>query len=158
MGRTTCREMIDQLKSKNLELDATSFFSQFQSNQPVIVLDVREREEVMLGMLPKARHIPRGLLEYSIEKAVPNPKTPIVVYCQGGVRSLFAAHTLTVMGYEHVKSLKGGFSNWRGQGFPIETNKNGPKVSISNPNWFWVCMCTLSFGIGVLLMVVRNFL
>jgi molybdopterin/thiamine biosynthesis adenylyltransferase len=40
-----------------------------------------------------------------------------VLYCAGGVRSLFAAQTLRQMGYDDVASMSGGFQQWKAQGF-----------------------------------------
>ena len=45
----------------------------------------------------------------------------LVVYCSGGSRSAFAAKALGDLGYENVVSLAGGFTDWKRNGFPIET-------------------------------------
>src|SRR5229473_1638222 len=91
-----------------------------QSPRPVI-LDVREKNEVDLGMLPGARHVPRGFLELRIEEAVPDHDADVVLYCAGGTRSLLAARTLQDMGYTRVRSLAGGFGAWKDAGLPVET-------------------------------------
>ena len=49
----------------------------------------------------------------TIESRVPDKATPIVVYCASGVRSVFAAKTLTELGYEDVASMAGGFNKWK---------------------------------------------
>jgi len=46
---------------------------------------------------------------------------PLVLYCAGGVRSLFAAQTLQEMGYTNVKSMSGGFQGWKSAGLDFET-------------------------------------
>jgi len=91
-----------------------------QSPRPVI-LDVREKNEVDLGMLPGARHVPRGFLELRIEEAVPDHDADVVLYCAGGTRSLLAGSTLRDMGYTRVRSLAGGFGAWKDAGLPVET-------------------------------------
>ena len=58
-------------------------------------------------------------LEQEIEAAVPDRSTPVVLYCAGGVRSLFAAQTLRAMGYEDVASMSGGFERWKALGLPL---------------------------------------
>jgi molybdopterin/thiamine biosynthesis adenylyltransferase/rhodanese-related sulfurtransferase len=80
------------------------------------VIDVREKSEWDEGHLPGATHIPRGYLEQRIEGVVPDKSTPILLYCAGGTRSLFAAQTLNQMGYGDVQSLKGGFTAWKDSG------------------------------------------
>jgi molybdopterin/thiamine biosynthesis adenylyltransferase len=65
-------------------------------------------------------HIPRGFLESRIEGLAPQRDTPIVVSCQSGARSAFAAKALGELGYEDVRSLKGGFSGWKAGGYAWE--------------------------------------
>src|SRR4051794_3633948 len=71
------------------------------------VIDVREDSEWEQGHLPGARHISKSYIEQQIEGAVPNRDAPVVLYCAGGVRSLFAAQTLAEMGYTNVASMSG---------------------------------------------------
>ena len=52
---------------------------------------------------------------------MPDHDTPIVLYCAGGVRSLFAAKTLEQMGYSERASMTGGFQAWKSQGLPWTT-------------------------------------
>ena len=40
----------------------------------------------------------------------------MVVYCAGGVRSVFAARTLQELGYTDVVSMAGGFNRWKDDG------------------------------------------
>src|SRR5258706_3978094 len=72
-----------------------------QSPRPVI-LDVRDKNETDAGMLPGARHVPRGFLELRIEETVPDHDADIVLYCASGTRSLLAGTTLREMGYTRV--------------------------------------------------------
>jgi molybdopterin/thiamine biosynthesis adenylyltransferase/rhodanese-related sulfurtransferase len=84
------------------------------------LIDVREKSEGDAGLIPGAQQIPRGYLELRIEAAVPSHDAPIVLYCQGGTRSLLAGRTLREMGYTNLKSLAGGFDAWKSQGNPVE--------------------------------------
>ena len=45
----------------------------------------------------------------------------MILYCAGGIRSLFAAQTLAEMGYTDVASMSGGFQAWKGAGLDFET-------------------------------------
>jgi 3-mercaptopyruvate sulfurtransferase SseA len=44
-----------------------------------------------------------------------------VLSCQSGARSAFAAKALGELGYEDVRSLKGGFSGWKAGGYAWES-------------------------------------
>lgn len=87
-------------------------------DQGVVLIDVREQDEVDQGAIPGAVHIPRGFLEMRIEETVRNREAPIVVYCAGGVRSIFGAESLGQLGYQDVASMAGGFSGWKAAGLP----------------------------------------
>jgi len=80
------------------------------------VLDVREQDEYDQGAIPGAIFIPRGNLELVVESKLPDKDTPIVVYCAGGVRSAFAARTMSELGYTNVVSMAGGFNRWKDEG------------------------------------------
>jgi molybdopterin/thiamine biosynthesis adenylyltransferase/rhodanese-related sulfurtransferase len=82
------------------------------------IVDVREASEWDQGHLPSATHISKSYLEQQVEAAVPDRDAPVVLYCAGGIRSLFAAQTLQEMGYTDVRSMSGGFQAWKGQGLP----------------------------------------
>ena len=83
-----------------------------------VLVDVREASEWEQGHIPGAVHISKSYLEQDVEGAVPDRSRPVVLYCAGGVRSLFAAQTLAAMGYEDVASMAGGFQRWKTQGLP----------------------------------------
>ncbi len=92
-----------------------------KSKPPVVLVDVREKDEVRAGFIPGALSVPRGFLEIQIEAKVPDKNAPVVLYCAGGTRSALAAKTLLDMGYTDVESANPGFVRWKDLGYPIET-------------------------------------
>jgi sulfur-carrier protein adenylyltransferase/sulfurtransferase len=115
------RELLTQVKAEIDEIGAADARERAGSSEPPFFLDVREREEWEEGFIPGALHIPRGSLESRIEGLLPDRSREIVVYCAVGARSAFAAKSLTELGYEHVSSLTGGFTDWKRNGFDVET-------------------------------------
>jgi molybdopterin/thiamine biosynthesis adenylyltransferase/rhodanese-related sulfurtransferase len=89
--------------------------------EKMVLVDVREKDEVRGGYIPGALSIPRGFLEMQAEQKLTDKGAPIVVYCAGGVRSAFAAKTLAELGYSNVESANPGFVRWKDLGYPIET-------------------------------------
>lgn len=87
------------------------------------LLDVREADETAQGIAQDAIAITRGRLELDVPTDIPDPDTPIVVYCASGVRSLFATDALRNIGYTNVVSMDGGFDAWKQAGLPIEQPK-----------------------------------
>ncbi len=91
---------------------------QLRANPRAALVDVREDSEWEQGHVPGAHHVAKSYLEQQIEAYVPDRATPVVLYCAGGVRSLFAAQTLRAMGYQDVVSMSGGFQQWKALGLP----------------------------------------
>jgi molybdopterin/thiamine biosynthesis adenylyltransferase/rhodanese-related sulfurtransferase len=112
----TYQEMLEQKRASVREVDARE--SARLREQGAILVDIREQDEVDQGIVPGAVHIPRGFLEMRIEETVRDRDTPIVVYCAGGVRSIFGAEALSELGYRDVASMAGGFSGWKASGLP----------------------------------------
>jgi sulfur-carrier protein adenylyltransferase/sulfurtransferase len=119
----TYRELLQQIKGEIDEVDASRAREIIEEDSAAIV-DVRERDEWDEGHIPGALHVPRGNLESRIENAVPEKSRQVVVYCSGGNRSAFAAKTLEELGYEHVVSLAGGFTDWKRNGNPVEVSES----------------------------------
>ncbi len=108
----TFRDLLRQTKAEINEVDTATADSR-RHDAGVVILDVREPDEYQQGAIPGAMHIPRGQLESNIEGRVPDHDTPIIIHCASGVRSAFAAKTLTELGYSDVASMAGGFNRWK---------------------------------------------
>lgn len=93
-----------------------------QKGERVVLLDVREKEEIALGYIKGAIFIPRNLLEEKAETFLPEKDVPVVVYCAAGVRSLLAAKTLKKMGYTHVFSMAKGIDGWKAARYEMATD------------------------------------
>lgn len=83
------------------------------------VFDVREDNEWAAGHVTGAEHLGKGIIERDIERTVPDPAAPIVLYCGGGFRSALATDALQRMGYTNVRSMTGGWRGWIEFGGPI---------------------------------------
>ncbi len=91
-----------------------------ESAPETLLIDVRESDEWEEGHLPGALFLPRGHLESRAESYLFDHDQPIVLYCAGGIRSLFAGETLQAMGYTNVASMAGGIQDWKALGLPIQ--------------------------------------
>jgi adenylyltransferase/sulfurtransferase len=113
----TYREILAQVKEEIEEITNALLGG---ADLPVF-LDVREHDEWQEGHLPGALHVPRGNLESRIEALVPDKAEDIVVYCAAGARSAFAVKSLEDLGYTNLRSMAGGFADWKRNGFPYAT-------------------------------------
>src|SRR5262245_48151670 len=105
------RELLAATKAEIHEIN-TSQADELRRRPGAVVLDVREPDEYEQGAIPGAVHIPRGTLESSVENRIVDKSAPVIIHCASGVRSAFAAKTLTDMGYQDVASMTGGFNKW----------------------------------------------
>ena len=75
-----------------------------------VLLDVREAKERDAGTIPGSVHIPLGELRARLGE-LPRDRE-IVVHCQSGQRSYFAARLLSQNGFR-VRNLTGSYRSWR---------------------------------------------
>jgi NADPH-dependent 2,4-dienoyl-CoA reductase/sulfur reductase-like enzyme/rhodanese-related sulfurtransferase len=78
--------------------------------QTVLLLDVRRDDERAKGSIPGSIHIPLDQLRSRMDE-LPHDRE-IVVYCQSGQRSYYAARILTQHGYR-VRNLTGSYRTWK---------------------------------------------
>jgi len=119
----TAQALLNAANARVPQIDTAGLLAQLKAQPETVVLDVRTAAEVDDSghiAAPHFRNITRGLLEFRIEGAVPDKRTPIVVYCGVSQRSALAADTLIKLGYTNVKNYRDGFVNWRRAGLPIE--------------------------------------
>lgn len=118
------QDHLSKIKAQITEVTAADVHEAIERKTPMVLVDIRERDEIENGFLPTANLLGRGHLESKIPGIAPDTEAPIVLYCAGGVRSALAAYSLQEMGYSNVKSMAGGFTNWARNGYPIKTRKS----------------------------------
>ncbi|RMH15961.1 MAG: molybdopterin-synthase adenylyltransferase MoeB [Gammaproteobacteria bacterium] len=97
-----------------------------RQRQDAILIDVREPHEWRKGSPVGALRISRGQLESRLDKLITDPDVEILLLCENGVRSLFAADSLKKIGYERVYPVWGGYRFWKECGLASETGCLSP--------------------------------
>ena len=116
-----------------------------ESDGNSVYIDVRTEQEFMNGHVPRSINIPVVWPDPSTREMKPNPDfikvvsahfakdKRIIVGCQAGGRSQFAAELLAKDGFQDVSNMQGGFGGardpmgrliapgWSQLGFPVET-------------------------------------
>lgn len=118
MGKSF-EDMWSDVKREIKEISPEELKERMTNARGVVLLDVREKDEVRKEYIPGTVFLPRGFLEMRVEELVPDKESPIILYCAVGVRSGFAAKTLMDMGYRDVASLRGGIERWKRWGFEV---------------------------------------
>lgn len=117
---TTYSDLMTEVRKQIQVVTLDEIKRRLEAKEPMVLVDVRESDEIRAGVIPGAIAIPRGFLEMQIEQKVPDKSAPIVAYCAGGVRSALAAKTLMDLGYTRVESANPGFVRWKDLGYPID--------------------------------------
>jgi rhodanese-related sulfurtransferase len=99
-----------------------------EANPQLLIVDVREPYEFEAMHIPGSINVPRGILEsaceWDYEETVPDlveaREREVVVVCRSGYRSVLAANSLQVLGFENVCSLQTGLRGWKDYDQPLE--------------------------------------
>ena len=111
------------------EITVDDLFERVNSDQPPLLIDIRDAADFngvgysKYGHIPNARSIDILELASSLEELQSFKEKEIVTMCPGGGLSLAAVEILTEAGFKDVKSLKGGTDLWHKKGYPTTTSQ-----------------------------------
>ena len=100
-----------------LDIEASELASLIDSPK-VLLVDVRNDEEVARGMIPGAIHIQLSMLPLQYEKLL--KAETVIFYCHSGVRSAHAADFAVSKGVSNVYNLTGGVLAWIKSGYALK--------------------------------------
>lgn len=84
-----------------------------QSGEDLLLVDVREPEEICIAALPDALVCPMSRAAEWIDRL---PKEqPLIIFCHHGIRSMQVAMALTQRGHGNVTNMTGGIDRWSTQ-------------------------------------------
>lgn len=89
------------------------------NRENAFILDVREENEFATGHIPDAKNIPLSKLTERAGELKKYQQKPVVVNCQGGVRSANACGQLKKAGFTNLYNLKGGINAWNEARLPV---------------------------------------
>lgn len=113
---------IIKAKKEGSEISVEETHEVLQKKEPIVLLDIREKEEIALGYIEGSTFLPQGLLKEKVESLLPDKDVPVVVYCAGGIRSLAAAKLMKEMGYTQVFSMTKGINGWKDARYEITSD------------------------------------
>jgi rhodanese-related sulfurtransferase len=123
---TGFRELLDAAE-REIETLSVEEAAKLHGRDDVTFVDLRDpREREREGKMPGSFACTRGMLEFWIDPASPYHKPvfaedkKFVFFCAGGWRSALAAQTAHRMGLKPVAHIKGGFSEWKKSGKPVD--------------------------------------
>jgi rhodanese-related sulfurtransferase len=102
------------------EIEAKDLFDHLLKAK-VLLVDVRNDDEVAQGVIPGAMHIQLSMLPVQYDKLM--NANSVVFYCHSGIRSAHAADFAVSKGVKDVFNLIGGVVAWRNAGYTLTHKK-----------------------------------
>lgn len=102
---------VEESKSNYKKISSQEAKSMMESDEEMIIIDVREESEYNEGHIKDSLLLPLGNIEKDIEKMAKDKDKTILLYCRSGRRSSEAATILTNLGYSNVYDF-GGIIDW----------------------------------------------
>ncbi|MEJ2611935.1 MAG: rhodanese-like domain-containing protein [Candidatus Thiodiazotropha sp.] len=125
--RKTYQSLVAEMASQVQEIFPWDLRDELDAGVEPLLLDIRCPDEFEILHIAGAINVPRGILEiavdYGYEETVPElvqaRDRRVIVICRSGNRSILAAHTLGMMGYTNVASLRTGLRGWNDDEQPL---------------------------------------
>jgi adenylyltransferase/sulfurtransferase len=93
------------------EISATELKQRLDKGDAIQIIDVREDNEVAIGVIPNSLHIPLAQVLSRMDEI--DPTRDVVVHCKMGGRSARAIEALQRSGYSgKLLNLRGGIIAW----------------------------------------------
>ncbi|OHD07824.1 MAG: hypothetical protein A2086_10325 [Spirochaetes bacterium GWD1_27_9] len=74
------------------------------------IIDLRQKNEYLKNHIEGAKNCLLVELPSQYKKLIPDKNREIIIYCNGGIQSIYAVMFLSLKGYKNVKNLSGGYS------------------------------------------------
>jgi len=94
-----------------------------QSNEPLVLLDVRTVEEFESGHIRNSINIPHEILLSNIDLVSEYNDEPLVVYCRSGKRASLVIEALKKHGFTNVVDIEGDILAWSQSNYPLVGQK-----------------------------------
>jgi rhodanese-related sulfurtransferase len=102
------------------DIEASELFNLITKSK-VMLVDVRNADEVARGTIPGAVHIQLATLPLQYDKLL--KASTVIFYCHSGVRSAHAADFAVNKGIKDVHNLVGGIVAWEKAGYKLTNRK-----------------------------------
>jgi rhodanese-related sulfurtransferase len=122
----TVDELLDEARASLQRMSPAE--TEHAGREGALIVDIRPLElRVRDGVIPGALAVGRNVLEWRLDPESPHRipeatshEQAVVVVCDEGYASSFAAVSLQQLGFHRATDLVGGFQSWKAAGLPIE--------------------------------------
>lgn len=126
VGRRTLDELVADARARIERVEPEDALAAIE--QGALLIDIRsDTDRKRDGIVPGSLHIPRTVLEWRLDPDsdwrnphVGGVEQQILLLCDHGYSSVFAAATLVDLGFARAGDVVGGFAGWREAGLPTK--------------------------------------
>ena len=94
-----------------------------QSNETLVLLDVRTVEEFKSGQIRNSINIPHEILLSNIDLVSEYSNEQLIVYCRSGKRAGLVIKALEKNGFNNIVDIEGGILAWSQSNYPLVKKK-----------------------------------
>jgi rhodanese-related sulfurtransferase len=132
-SRRTLAELLEEASSRIERLEPAEAFAAAEAG--ALITDIRsDLSRARDGVVPGSLHIPRTVLEWRFapdsawrSPHACGPESRVIVLCDHGFSSVFAASSLADLGFTRAADVVGGFAAWRDAGLPTTVAPSAPR-------------------------------
>ena len=95
------------------EATPAEIYRRLQAGEDLLLVDVREPDEIAIAALPDALICPLSRAAGWID-SLPKDQ-PLIIFCHHGIRSLRVAQALAERGHTNLTNMTGGIDLWSAQ-------------------------------------------
>ena len=111
MPQKTAVELVTEAKASVPTCTPEEAAKRLAADPKLVLIDLREPAEHAQGQIARAAAVPRGVLEFQIEKLAPDRTQPVLLHCASGGRAALAVKSLAELGYENATAVIGAFAD-----------------------------------------------
>jgi rhodanese-related sulfurtransferase len=114
-------------KARGVKLIGTLEATQLLNSKNAILVDLREDNQIVGGIVPQALKLPmsnfhEGILELKKKSKLHKNTVPIILLTSSGTGASSVVKKLEQDGFVEVFGLDGGFEAWKQAGLPVKSN------------------------------------
>lgn len=89
------------------------------NKEDAVVVDIRDAKDYKQGHIAGAINIPYASIDSRVKELEAHKDKPIVLVCKMGQHAGAAGRKLKAQGFENVRRLSGGMTEWNGSSLPV---------------------------------------
>tara|TARA_Y100000591_G_scaffold103586_1_gene88078 strand:+ start:2486 stop:2872 length:387 start_codon:yes stop_codon:yes gene_type:complete len=110
-------------QNKDIHIDPTDAYNQLNSNNDIILIDVRTEEEIRISKISGSINIDFDSKSFYDSLLTLNKSKKYFIYCRSGRRSTITVNYMRENGFHESYNVDGGINSWKNQNLDLKPKK-----------------------------------